>query len=60
MLARSFGLLGDWVRELEIVDYKGDVVKVIKDSHPDLLYGFLGGSTGNPWCPDTLQDWSSG
>lgn len=47
MLARSFGLLGDWVRELEIVDYNGDEVKVTKDSHPDLFYGFLGGSPGN-------------
>ena len=47
MLARSFGLLGDYVRELEIVDYKADVVKVNKDSHPDLFYGFLGGSPGN-------------
>lgn len=47
MLARSFGLLGDYVRELEIVDYKGDIVKVDKDSHPDLFYGFLGGSPGN-------------
>ncbi|RSL91509.1 hypothetical protein CDV31_015447 [Fusarium ambrosium] len=47
MLARSFGLLGDYVRELDIVDYNGDVVKVTKDSHPDLFYGFLGGSPGN-------------
>ncbi|KAF5012818.1 hypothetical protein FDECE_1107 [Fusarium decemcellulare] len=47
MLARSFGLLGDYVRELDIVDHKGHVVKVTKDSHPDLFYGFLGGSPGN-------------
>ncbi|KAM0441278.1 hypothetical protein ACHAPT_000587 [Fusarium lateritium] len=47
MLARSFGLLGDYVRELDIVDHNGDVVKVTKDSHPDLFYGFLGGSPGN-------------
>ncbi|CAH0020149.1 unnamed protein product [Clonostachys rhizophaga] len=47
MLARSFGLLGDYVRELEIVDYSGTVVKVDKEEHPDLFYGFLGGSPGN-------------
>jgi hypothetical protein len=47
MLARSFGLLGDYVRELEIVDYKGEIVNVNKDNHPDLFYGFLGGSPGN-------------
>ncbi|KAF4342881.1 cytokinin dehydrogenase 3 [Fusarium beomiforme] len=47
MLARSFGLLGDWVRELDIVDYNGEIVKITKDTHPDLFYGFLGGSPGN-------------
>jgi hypothetical protein len=47
MLARSFGLLGDYVRELEIVDYKGDVVKVDRQNQPDLFYGILGGSPGN-------------
>lgn len=47
MLARSFGLLGDYIIELEIVDHKGDVVTVTKKSHPDLFYGFLGGSPGN-------------
>ncbi|KAH6866269.1 hypothetical protein B0T10DRAFT_573701 [Thelonectria olida] len=47
MLARSFGLLGDYIRELDIVDHKGDVVKVTKESQPDLFYGFLGGSPGN-------------
>jgi FAD binding domain len=47
MLARSFGLLGDYVRELEIVDHNAKVVKVTKDSNPDLFYGILGGSPGN-------------
>lgn len=47
MLARSFGLLGDYIVELEIVDHNGDVVKVDKATHPDLFYGFLGGSPGN-------------
>ena len=47
MFARSFGLLGDYVREMEIVDYTGSVLKITKDSHPELFYGFLGGSPGN-------------
>ncbi|KAH8716167.1 Berberine bridge enzyme-like 26 [Beauveria bassiana] len=47
MLARSFGLLGDYIVELEIVDYSGNVVKITKETHPDLFYGFLGGSPGN-------------
>lgn len=47
MLARSFGLLGDYVRELDIVDHNGEVVKLNKDTHPELFYGFLGGSPGN-------------
>ncbi|KAH8702785.1 hypothetical protein GQ44DRAFT_664617 [Phaeosphaeriaceae sp. PMI808] len=47
MLARSFGLFGDYIVELDIVDHNGDVVKVTKATHPDLFYGFLGGSPGN-------------
>ncbi|OQV04220.1 FAD binding domain-containing protein [Cladophialophora immunda] len=47
MLARSFGLLGDYVRELEIVDHNADVVKITRESNPDLFFGFLGGSPGN-------------
>lgn len=47
MLSRSFGLLGDYVVKLEIIDHKGDVVVITKETHPDLFYGFLGGSPGN-------------
>jgi hypothetical protein len=47
MLARSFGLLGDYIRELTIVDYSAEVVTVTKDSQPDLFYGLLGGCPGN-------------
>ena len=47
MLSRSFGLLADYVRELEIVDHNGDVAKVTRETHPDLFYGLLGGSPGN-------------
>lgn len=35
MLARSFGLLGDYIRELEIVDHNGDLAKVTKETHPN-------------------------
>lgn len=47
MLGRSFGLLGDYITELEIIDHAGQEVKVNKSSNPDLFYGFLGGSPGN-------------
>lgn len=47
MLARSFGLLGDYIRELEIVDHTGEVVTVTKETQPDLFFGLLGGSPGN-------------
>ncbi|KAM3427560.1 hypothetical protein NHJ13734_008936 [Beauveria thailandica] len=47
MLARSFGLFGDYVVELDIVDASGDAVTITKATHPDLFYGFLGGSPGN-------------
>ncbi|KAK2601914.1 hypothetical protein QQS21_004505 [Conoideocrella luteorostrata] len=47
MLSRSFGLLADYIRELEIVDHNGDVVRLTKATHPELFFGFLGGSPGN-------------
>lgn len=47
MLARSFGLFADYVEELDIVNAAGEVVKVTKQSDPDLFFGFLGGSPGN-------------
>ncbi|CAG5158455.1 uncharacterized protein ALTATR162_LOCUS5088 [Alternaria atra] len=47
MLARSFGLLGDYIVSLDIVDAEGDAYTITKQSHPDLFYGFLGGSPGN-------------
>ncbi|KAJ1323120.1 FAD-binding protein [Microdochium nivale] len=47
MFARSFGLLGDYIRELTVVDYSGKVVTVTKEDHPDFFYGILGGSPGN-------------
>lgn len=47
MLARSFGILADYIVELHIVDHKGDVLMVTKENNPDLFFGFLGGSPGN-------------
>ncbi|QUC22810.1 uncharacterized protein UV8b_07051 [Ustilaginoidea virens] len=47
MLARSFGLLGDYVRELDIVDHEGRVATVTRERDPDLFFGLLGGSPGS-------------
>ncbi|KAI2623678.1 hypothetical protein GGS21DRAFT_533696 [Xylaria nigripes] len=47
LLARSFGLLGDQILSLEIVDTDGNFKEVTKDSDPDLFWAFLGGSPGN-------------
>ncbi|KAK8009655.1 hypothetical protein PG989_000588 [Apiospora arundinis] len=47
MLARSIGLLVDWVREITIVNHEGNVVKVTKEDQPDLFFGICGGSPGN-------------
>jgi hypothetical protein len=47
MLVRSFGLLADYIRELDIVDHNGEVVKATKETNADLFYGLLGGSPGN-------------
>jgi len=47
MLGRSFGLLGDYITKLEIVDHTSTQVTASKTSNQDLFYGFLGGSPGN-------------
>jgi len=47
MLARSIGLLVDWVREITIVNHDGEIVQVTKETQPDLFYGICGGSPGN-------------
>ncbi|KAH6901115.1 hypothetical protein BKA70DRAFT_1524780 [Coprinopsis sp. MPI-PUGE-AT-0042] len=46
-LGRSFGLLGDHVTSLEIIDHAGKEVKITKAEHPDLFFAWLGGSPGN-------------
>ncbi|MCJ1232037.1 hypothetical protein MMC12_008718 [Toensbergia leucococca] len=46
-LARSFGLFGDHVLSLEIVDHEGNSKEVTRVTDPELFYAFLGGSPGN-------------
>ncbi|KAK4692256.1 hypothetical protein P7C71_g4911, partial [Lecanoromycetidae sp. Uapishka_2] len=46
-LIRSFGLLGDHVISLEIVDHEGSPKEITKATDPELFYAFLGGSPGN-------------
>ncbi|KAI1774423.1 FAD-binding domain-containing protein [Hypoxylon cercidicola] len=46
-LARSFGLFGDHVLSLEIIDTDGNFKEITKTTDPDLFWAFLGGSPGN-------------
>lgn len=46
-LGRSFGLFGDHVRSLSIIDYTGMSRTITRDSEPDLFWALLGGSPGN-------------
>jgi hypothetical protein len=46
-LGRSFGLLGDHVISLEIVDHEGTCKEITKETDPELFYAILGGSPGN-------------
>ncbi|RDW73312.1 hypothetical protein BP6252_07219 [Coleophoma cylindrospora] len=46
-LGRSFGLFGDQVVSLEIVDHEGTVKEVTMASDKDLFSAILGGSPGN-------------
>lgn len=46
-LARSFGLFGDHVISLEVIDTNGEAKEVTKASDPDLFFALLGGSPGN-------------
>ncbi|KAK6333980.1 hypothetical protein TWF696_002491 [Orbilia brochopaga] len=47
LLLRSFGLFGDHIVSLEIIDHNGDVVEVTPTSDKDLFGAILGGSPGN-------------
>lgn len=46
-LCRSFGILGDHVVSLEIVDHEGNIREITKKTHPELFGAILGGSPGN-------------
>jgi hypothetical protein len=46
-LGRSYGLLGDYVRIVTVVDVDGHVKDVTKSNDPELFYAILGGSPGN-------------
>jgi hypothetical protein len=46
-LGRSFGLFGDHVLSLEVVDHEGNFKEVTRASDPELFYAILGGSPGN-------------
>ncbi|KAJ7803455.1 hypothetical protein B0H14DRAFT_3154446, partial [Mycena olivaceomarginata] len=46
-LGRSFGLLGDHVLSLEIIDHDGQEKEITRSSDPDLFFAWLGGSPGN-------------
>ena len=46
-LGRSFGLLGDHVTTLEIIDHEGNEIEASRTHNPELFYAFLGGSPGN-------------
>ncbi|TAQ86743.1 hypothetical protein B7494_g4945 [Chlorociboria aeruginascens] len=46
-LGRSFGLFGDHVVSLEIVDHEGNIKEITMASDKDLFSAILGGSPGN-------------
>lgn len=46
-LGRSFGLFGDYVSALEVVDHAGKPQEVTRNGSPELFYALLGGSPGN-------------
>ncbi|KAJ0116619.1 fad binding domain-containing protein [Diaporthe amygdali] len=46
-LGRSFGLFGDHIRSLEIIDHAGEEKEITRAGDPELFYAWLGGSPGN-------------
>ncbi|KAI9696672.1 MAG: hypothetical protein M1820_008046 [Bogoriella megaspora] len=46
-LGRSFGLLGDHVWAIRLINHDGKIQKVTKASNAELFYALLGGSPGN-------------
>jgi hypothetical protein len=47
MLARSFGLFGDHIWAIRMVNHNGEIQEVTKASNAELFYAILGGSPGN-------------
>lgn len=46
-LGRSFGLFGDHIRSLEIIDHAGEEREITRAGDPEQFYAWLGGSPGN-------------
>ncbi|RKK10107.1 hypothetical protein BFJ66_g12145 [Fusarium oxysporum f. sp. cepae] len=46
-LGRSFGLLGDYITEIRMIDHSGKVQIINKDKNAELFYAIRGGSPGN-------------
>ncbi|KAI3391571.1 hypothetical protein diail_7063, partial [Diaporthe ilicicola] len=46
-LGRSFGLFGDHVLSLEIIDHAGEEREITRTSDPEMFFAWLGGSPGN-------------
>lgn len=46
-LGRSFGLFGDHVVSIELVDHNGDFKEITRSSDPEMFHALLGGSPGN-------------
>lgn len=46
-LGRSFGLLGDHIWGIRMINYNGEIQEVTKASNAELFYAIAGGSPGN-------------
>ena len=46
-LGRSFGLLGDHITEIRMIDHAGQVLHINQHNHNELFYAIRGGSPGN-------------
>ncbi|KAF4959481.1 hypothetical protein FGADI_1702 [Fusarium gaditjirri] len=46
-LGRSFGLLGDYITDIRLIDHNRDVIHVNQDNKPELFNAIRGGSPGN-------------
>ncbi|KAF5676585.1 6-hydroxy-D-nicotine oxidase [Fusarium heterosporum] len=46
-LGRSFGLLGDYITDIRMINHEAKVVHVNKDEDPELFNAIRGGSPGN-------------